>query len=80
MSKLRHVYYNLFTICLQVNSDLYCGFLGYCVNEKAVICPVRGKLLRDVEARALHDHKCANHGRYRITGTPQPLLLLLEFG
>ena len=55
MSKLRHVYYNLFTICLQVNSDLYCGFLGYCANQKAVICPVRGKLLRDVEAAVVSD-------------------------
>lgn len=69
--------------------------------QKAVICPIRGKLLRDVEAAvvsddaivfqiihqvgdvakalALHDHKCAEHGRYRITGAPQPLLLLIEF-
>ena len=69
--------------------------------QKSVICPIRGKLLRDVEAAvvsdetivfqiihqvgdiaealALHDHKRADHGRYRITGTPQSLLLLLEF-
>ena len=71
------------------------------LSQKAVICPIRGKLLRDVEAAvvrnetivfqiihqvgdiaeplALHDYKCAEHGRYRITGTPQLLLLLLEF-
>ena len=69
--------------------------------QKAVICPIRGKLLRDVEATvvsddtivfqiihqvgdvaealALHDHKRADHGRYRITGTPDLLLLLIEF-
>ena len=69
--------------------------------QKSVICPIRGKLLRDIEATvvsddtiifqiihqvgdvaealALHDHKRADHGRYRITGAPDLLLLLLEF-
>lgn len=70
--------------------------------QKAVICPVRGKLFCDVEAAvvsnetivlqiifqigdvaeafALHDHKCADHGRYRVTGAAWLLLLALQFG
>ena len=70
--------------------------------QKAIICPVRGKLFCDVkaavvsnetivlqiicqigdvaEAFALHDHKCADHGGYRVTGAAQLLLLALQFG